>query len=150
MQNARSKHRIVVALVAMLLVIAAMPRAFAGERDAVVYKSPWCGCCGGYVEYLRANGYSVVVKDFEDMDPIKKLAGVPEPLQACHTMMIGGYVVEGHVPLESVAKLLAEKPRIRGISLPGMPEGVPGMPGPRPERIEVVTLSNQPVLFDVR
>ncbi len=144
------KRGFAVALVMMLFAAVAPPSAIAGERDAVVYKSPWCGCCEGYVEYLRKNGYNITVKNFENMDPIKKLAGVPAALEACHTMMIGGYVVEGHVPLESVTKLLTEKPHIRGIALPGMPEGVPGMPGTKPDRLEIVTLAEQPVLFDVR
>lgn len=102
----------------------------AGERpEAVLYKTPNCGCCEGYASYLRENGYQVTVKPSHDMPMIKKLAGVPEALEGCHTTMIDGYVVEGHVPVAAVGKLLEDRPKIRGISLPGMPQGSPGMSG---------------------
>lgn len=104
--------------------------AIAGERpEAVLYKTPNCGCCEGYASYLRENGYEVTVKPSHDMPMIKKLAGVPEALEGCHTTMIDGYVVEGHVPVAAVGKLLEDRPKIRGISLPGMPQGSPGMSG---------------------
>ncbi len=99
--------------------------------EVVVRKSRWCGCCGGWVAYLRENGFKVVVKNIENLEPYKKLAGVPEKLKACHTAVVSGYVVEGHVPVASIRKLLAEKPEARGIAVPGMPTGVPGMGGER-------------------
>ena len=112
----------------------------AASADVVLYKSPWCGCCTGYTEALRAAGYEVREEKHEDMNPIKRRFGVPDDMASCHTTVIDGYVVEGHVPLETLERLLAERPEIHGIALPGMPTGVPGMPGERPERIEVLKL----------
>ena len=98
---------------------------------ATLYKSPSCGCCGQYTAYLREEDYSVDVKDTEDMTAIKEQYGVPYELESCHTMVVEGYVVEGHIPEEAVQKLLAEKPDIKGIGMAGMPSGSPGMPGPK-------------------
>ncbi len=95
--------------------------------DITVYKSPWCGCCGNWVGHLRGRGYSVAVEEREDMDPVKARFGVPERLQSCHTAIVGGYVVEGHVPAADIAQLLGERPQARGLSVPGMPAGSPGM-----------------------
>ncbi len=96
---------------------------------ATVYKDPNCGCCHNYVSYLRENGFEVEVVDTGDLASIKQQSGVPEDLAGCHSTMVGGYVVEGHVPVAIVNRLLQEKPEIRGISLPGMPLGSPGMDG---------------------
>ena len=87
-----------------------------------------------------AAGYEVREEKHEDMSPIKRRLGVPDDMASCHTTVIDGYVVEGHVPLETIERLLAERPEIHGIALPGMPTGVPGMPGERPERLEVLKL----------
>lgn len=103
--------------------------AHAGE--AVVYKSPTCGCCKGWAAYLQRNGYHVTVLDRDDMDKVKDGLGVPDKVRSCHTAKIGGYVIEGHVPLEAIDKLLAEKPKVVGIAAPGMPSGSPGMDGPK-------------------
>jgi hypothetical protein len=100
-------------------------------REAVVYKSPTCGCCKGWAIYLQRNGYKVTVIDRDDMDKVKNGMGVPEEMRSCHTAKIDGYVVEGHVPLEAIDKLLAEKPKATGIAAPGMPSGSPGMDGPK-------------------
>lgn len=100
-------------------------------REAVVYKSPTCGCCKGWATYLQRNGYKVTVIDRDDMDKVKDGMGVPEEMRSCHTAKIDGYVVEGHVPLEAIDKLLAEKPKATGIAAPGMPSGSPGMDGPK-------------------
>jgi len=96
---------------------------------ATVFLSPTCGCCHGYVEHLQRQGLQVRVVEMTDVSPKKRAFGIPMELWSCHTMAIGSYVVEGHVPFEIVEKLLAEKPDVRGIALPGMPTGVPGMPG---------------------
>ena len=101
--------------------------------EVTVYKSPECSCCGGYVEHLRTSGFSVRVIEMENVSPIKERHGVPDDLWSCHTSRVGGYVVEGHVPLVAVRRLLAEKPAIKGIALPGMLDGSPGMPGPKTE-----------------
>jgi hypothetical protein len=98
---------------------------------ATLYKNPQCTCCEGYAQYLRKNGFQVDVKPTNDLAEISRNAGVPETLEGCHTKFVGGYVVDGHVPVEIIRKLLAEKPVIAGITLPGMPSGSPGMVGPK-------------------
>lgn len=97
--------------------------------ELVVYKSPSCGCCQGWAGHLRSNGFRVTVKNVDDLDPIKASAGVPDALISCHTAMVGGYVIEGHVPAASIRRLLAERPDVRGLAVPGMPAGSPGMEG---------------------
>lgn len=124
------------------LALASSPVAADG-LSAVLYKSPTCGCCAGYAAYLRTKGFTVSERDVESLDAVKTMFGVPQRLQACHTMVIDGYVVEGHVPVGDVYKLLAKKPDIRGLSLPGMPSGVPGMPGPRAERVTLYTFGKR-------
>lgn len=109
-----------------------------GER-AVVYASPSCGCCGQYAEYLGTEGYDVDLQRTEEVDRIRTDAGVPEDAAGCHTTIIGDYAVEGHVPVEAIAKLLEERPAVDGISLPGMPTGSPGMSGPKEGPFEIVS-----------
>ena len=111
----------------LLLGPAAAPVA---EPMAVkLYKDPWCGCCTQYGKHLEAHGFAVEVEETSNLAEIKRQAGVPEGLEGCHTLKVGGYVVEGHVPVAVLLRLLSERPAIAGISLPGMPEGSPGMPG---------------------
>lgn len=111
------------------LALSTAPRtAFAAEtHDLVVYKSPSCGCCGAWADIVRQSGFSLDVRNVDDLAPIKKQARVPEDLEACHTSIFGSYVVEGHVPVEALMKLRAEMPGIHGIAVPGMPAGSPGM-----------------------
>ncbi|MDO9413007.1 MAG: DUF411 domain-containing protein [Pseudolabrys sp.] len=90
-------------------------------------KDPQCGCCDGWVDYLRKAGLNVSVTATANMDAVKKRLGVPKDLASCHTAEIGGYVIEGHVPYPSIRKLLAEKPRAVGLAVPGMPASSPGM-----------------------
>lgn len=97
------------------------------DNKIVVYKSPTCGCCGQWVTYMRNNGYTVEVHDQDDVTPIKTASGVPQALQSCHTAQIGGYVVEGHVPVEAIRRMLRERPQIAGIAVGGMVAGTPGM-----------------------
>jgi len=92
-----------------------------------VYKSPACGCCAKWVEHVEKHGFTVKTVPTNDMAAIKKKAGVPDTLMSCHTTMVGGYVVEGHVPAADIKRLLAQKPRARGIAVAGMPMGSPGM-----------------------
>lgn len=92
-----------------------------------VYKSPWCGCCKKWVEHMRRNGFDVEVVEREDVTPVKRMLGIPPQLASCHTAGIGGYVIEGHVPAADVKRLLSEKPEARGLAVPGMPVGSPGM-----------------------
>jgi hypothetical protein len=96
---------------------------------ATLYKNPQCGCCEGYADYLRENGFEVAVKPTHDLPLMQQQHGVPEALVGCHTTLIEGYVVEGHVPIGAVLRMLTERPAIKGISLPGMPAGSPGMSG---------------------
>ena len=98
-------------------------------REATLYKNPQCGCCEGYADYLRENGFAVTVQPTHDLPLLHRQHGVPEPLVGCHTTLVDGYVVEGHVPINAVLRLLNERPAITGISLPGMPAGSPGMFG---------------------
>ena len=111
--------------VAMLL-LAAGATALAAP-PVTVYKDPGCGCCGAWVDYMKANGFSVTVHDVRDMTPHKKKLGVPERLESCHTEVIDGYTIEGHVPVADIRRLLAERPKARGLAVPGMPQGSPGM-----------------------
>jgi hypothetical protein len=100
------------------------------RADTIVVKmSPLCGCCGEWVEYMRQGGYKVTVIETEDIVAAKQEAAVPDDLYSCHTAQVAGYVVEGHVPLAAVDKLLSERPAIDGIALAGMPPGSPGMGG---------------------
>jgi hypothetical protein len=112
--------------------------------DVKMYKNPQCGCCEEYAKYLRQHGFNVTVTPTHNMSMISRQRGVPEELAGCHTMLIGGYVVEGHVPVGALNKLLAERPKIRGISLPGMPEGSPGMSGVKTAPLEIMEISDGP------
>jgi hypothetical protein len=103
----------------------------------VVFRDPTCGCCHKWVEHLTANGFAVTVHDAPSMKAIKARLGVPAELASCHTGEIGGYVIEGHVPAAAIKRLLAEKPQGRGLAVPGMPIGSPGMEGGAPEIYEV-------------
>ncbi len=107
-----------------------------------VYKSPYCDCCGGWVDHMRANGFTVVVQDMDDLTLVKRMAGVPDEQQACHTAVVAGYAVEGHVPAAVVERVLEQKPDIIGIATPGMPTGAPGMGGP-PERYDVIAFDKE-------
>jgi hypothetical protein len=92
-----------------------------------VYSDPSCGCCGAWVGYMRAQGYTVNVHQDQPMAAVKARFGVPAAAMSCHTALIGGYVIEGHVPVEDIRRLLAERPDARGLAAPGMPAGSPGM-----------------------
>lgn len=94
-----------------------------------VVKSPFCGCCAEWVAYLENAGWRVDVKNREDLMPTKGQAGVPTALESCHTAFVDGYVIEGHVPLLAIEKLLVERPDLTGIAVPGMPLDAPGMSG---------------------
>jgi hypothetical protein len=123
----------------------ALPRAvMASEKpEMTMYRVPFCGCCDGHAEHLRANGYRVNVVESRNMTAIKRKFSVPQEFEGCHTIEVGGYVVEGHVPANVVDRLLRERPAIRGISLPGMPEGSPGMTGDKKEPFVIYELSNE-------
>jgi hypothetical protein len=132
-------------VLAALAALAFTAPAAAQEKVAVMYKAAGCGCCDGHADHLRANGYKVRVVELADLAPIKKKHSVPEAQAGCHTIEVGGYVVEGHVPAKIIDKLLAEKPAIKGISLPGMPDGSPGMSGVKSEPFKVEVLGSKTV-----
>lgn len=93
----------------------------------IVYKNATCGCCGLWVEHMRKAGFATEVHDVDNMSPIKERVGVPYSMGSCHTAQVGGYFVEGHVPAEQVLRLLKEKPKAKGLTVPAMPIGSPGM-----------------------
>jgi len=113
---------------AVICLIGLMPAAIAGELPAVtVWKSQWCGCCGNWVAHMQDAGFSVKVENTEDLETVKKLAGIPDELQSCHTATVGGYKIEGHVPAADIKRLLMTRPKVVGLAVPGMPSGSPGM-----------------------
>jgi hypothetical protein len=119
---------------AALTVAIAMPLpAVAATINAVMYKNPSCSCCETYAAYLEKNGFTVELKPSNDLDQISAGLGVPEKLQGCHSVVIGDYVVDGFVPVDLIKKMLAERPEITGIAMPGMPMGSPGMGGQKTE-----------------
>jgi len=105
-----------------------------------VYRDPSCGCCGAWMAYLRTQGYVVTVHENQPMAAVKTRFGVPADATSCHTALIDGYVIEGHVPVEDIRRLLAEHPDARGLAAPGMPIGSPGMEMGAPEHYDVVLI----------
>jgi len=113
--------------------------------DMTVYKDPNCGCCGKWVKHMEAAGHTVITVNAKDMDNTKAALGVPNHLRSCHTAKVDGYVLEGHVPAADVKRLLSERPEARGLVVPGMPTGSPGMemPGVSPDSYEVILFDNK-------
>ena len=102
-----------------------------------ILKSPQCGCCENYADYLTKNGFKVTVKPTHDLAALSRMAGITEEFQGCHLGMIDGYAVSGHVPVKTLKRMLSERPSIKGITLPGMPMGSPGMSGEKTEPFTV-------------
>ncbi|WP_286750387.1 DUF411 domain-containing protein [Sphingopyxis sp. SCN 67-31] len=122
-------------------------------RRMLVYRDPECGCCEAWADIARAEGYAVTVENRADMAAVKTRYGVPDQLASCHTAVIGGYAIEGHVPMRHVARLLHDKPRnIRGIAVPGMPRGSPGMemPDGSADAFEVMAFSSDGKVSEFR
>jgi hypothetical protein len=115
----------------------------AAWHAVTVWKDPDCGCCTGWVEHLRKNGFLVTVIETPDVQSVKVQRRVPPELASCHTAEIAGYTIEGHVPARAILRLLAEKPNARGLSVPGMPIGSPGMEGGKPEPYDVILFGEQ-------
>lgn len=109
------------------LVFAPRAQAQAPVRAMTVYKDPNCGCCEQWVDHVKKAGFAVTVRDTADMDSVKASFGVPSGLSSCHTARVGSYTIEGHVPADLIVKLLKEQPVGRGLAVPGMPMGSPGM-----------------------
>jgi hypothetical protein len=132
------------------LAVAASGARATGLPRLTVTKDPTCGCCAGWTEHVRAAGFPVEVIETTELNRIKVRLGVPNNLAACHTAEVDGYVIEGHVPATAIKRLLAERPQVKGLAVPGMPAGSPGMEveGSEPEIFEVIAFgpSGQSVL----
>jgi hypothetical protein len=109
-----------------------------------LYKNPECDCCESYADYLRHNGFEVKVIPTNDLTVMGEKYGIPDSLQPCHLSLLDGYVVGGHIPIEVINRLLSEKPQIAGITLPGMPQGTPGMPGKKPGPLTIYEIGKGP------
>lgn len=110
------------------------------DPTIAVYKTPTCGCCTKWVEHLRENGFEVETTNLADLRAVKSMSGIAPEQASCHTARVDGYVIEGHVPASDIKRLLAERPTARGLTVPGMPLGSPGMEHPNPQHYEVLLL----------
>jgi hypothetical protein len=140
-------HRVVPAILVAMFVIAVVG---AQQRPVIeVYKTATCGCCGKWVEHLKQHGFSVRTTDVESVADIKAKYKVPSKLGSCHTGVVNGYAIEGHVPATDVLRLLQERPSVLGIAVPGMPLGSPGMEAPKGQAYDVVSFDkdNQVKVF---
>ena len=130
-------------LIALLAVtVSWIPEQQTDLPEMTVYKSQWCGCCTQWVAHMRDNGFEVKVEEMNDLSPIKARYSVTSELSSCHTAVVDGYVVEGHVPADLVKKMLRDRPDVVGLAVPGMPIGSPGMEGPNKEAYEVLTFDD--------
>jgi len=129
----------------------ALNAAPAAAEEVTLYKNPQCGCCEGYADYLRENGFTVEVKPTHELAQISREAGIPDEFQGCHTSFLGDYVIGGHVPIDLVNKLLEERPEIAGVTLPGMPMGSPGMGGEKqgPFKVYAIEEGVNPTVYAV-
>jgi hypothetical protein len=119
-------------------------------EEVTLYKNPQCGCCEAYADYLRENGFDVTVKPTHELVTMSRAAGIPDDFQGCHLAFIDDYVVSGHVPVATVDRLLSERPDIKGVTLPGMPMGSPGMGGVKSEPFTTYAVGDeQPTVFAV-
>lgn len=135
--------RKLLALLGLWAGLAVATPALAGEpsRSVTLYKNPQCACCEAYAEYLRDNAFTVTVKPTHDLTIMSRKAGLPDDFQGCHLAFIDDYVVSGHVPVNIVNRLLGERPRIKGVTLPGMPMGSPGMTGEKTSPFTIYEIS---------
>ncbi len=130
MKPASRRSALRLSLAAVGAAVLGLPlRAMAGNNKVpiTVWKSPSCGCCGAWVAHLQKNGFEVVTNDVQDTAAVRQKLGLPDKFASCHTAQLGNYVIEGHVPAQELRKLLREKPSARGLAVPGMPMGSPGM-----------------------
>ena len=120
----------------------ANPSAIAADATPItVYASPTCACCHSWVEHMKQNDFHVTLESITDVTPVKTKLGIPEHLWSCHTAMVEGYAIEGHVPADLVQKVIAERPDIAGLAAPGMPNGAPGMEGPTKDLYQVIAFT---------
>ena len=138
-----------------LVLVLAVSFASVGSAEemihATMYKMPYCTCCEGHADHLTANGFDVEIRETEDLTPIRQAEGVPADLEGCHTILIEGLVVEGHVSAGTIKRFLSERPAgVKGIAMRGMPTGVPGMPGPKEGPVNVYSFGDgEPSVFAV-
>lgn len=120
-----------------------IPAVQAAPPAMVVYKTRTCGCCSKWVDHLKANGFTVTVNDVPSTADYRRKYGVPEQLQSCHTGVVNGYAIEGHVPAADIQRLLKKRPKAKGLAVPGMPIGSPGMEqGPRRQAYSVLLFTS--------
>jgi hypothetical protein len=124
----------------MLLTPLASGVAAATEQAVTVYKSPTCGCCSQWIDHLEESGFEVAAVDLADLRQVKAMAGIAPEQASCHTARVGDYVIEGHVPAGDIRRLLREQPLGRGLTVPGMPLGSPGMEAPNPQTYQVLLI----------
>jgi hypothetical protein len=126
---------------AIAMTTLSLPLASLAAGEVIsVYKSPTCGCCEKWIAYLRGNGFEVNAVNVKDLGLIKQMAGIKPEQASCHTARVAGYLIEGHVPAGDIRRLLAERPKIRGLTVPGMPAASPGMDSPQHVPYQVLTL----------
>ena len=129
--NPIGKNGVWLSLSALILVVIFVIGALQGKvrgTEITVYKSPTCGCCKKWIDHLEDNGFSVAAVNLSDLSSLKEEHGIPKKAFACHTAIVDGYVVEGHVPAGDIKRMLAGRPSIRGLAVPGMPAGSPFRP----------------------
>jgi|SRR5688572_3251735 len=143
MKHSTRKIRLAVGFLALAMSTgAAAPsssHALSREPVITVYRDPNCGCCSKWIEHLIKHGFRVKDNKSDEMSEVKRGLGVPDSMESCHTGVVNGYVIEGHVPAADIQRLLKEKPKVAGLAVPGMPMGSPGMEGPRTDRYDVLS-----------
>ncbi|HEX4889580.1 MAG TPA: DUF411 domain-containing protein [Alphaproteobacteria bacterium] len=140
--------KIIIFFVLLLLPLRAL--ADDAAKTGTLYKDPNCGCCEDYARYLRQNGFEIKIVPTEELPQLRAEQGVPEEMAGCHMTLLDGYVVEGHVPVAMIHRLLEERPGIKGISLPGMPMGSPGMGGEKTGPFTVLEIATENPHGDAR
>jgi hypothetical protein len=130
-----------IGLAALALVVSLISTGVEAQKPipVQVYKDAFCGCCANWVEHLKRAGFAATAENIADMNALKDKHGVPAKTRSCHTALVGGYVIEGHVPAAEIQRLLKEKPKVAGLAVPGMPIGSPGMEGPNARPYDVLT-----------
>jgi hypothetical protein len=136
------RRRLSALLILFVLTAVTVPAMAAPAVEATLYKNPACQCCDAHAAYLREHSLDVAVIESPDLERIKREHDVPPQLAGCHTILVDGYVVEGHVPAKVIKQLLQERPHILGISLPGMPQGSPGMTGQKEGPFVIYTITD--------
>lgn len=150
MKKFKKKYSLSIAIILLLLAFVVLTSCSSKSdlnsqltlEPITLYKTPTCGCCGVYSQYLSNQGFNVNVQQLEQLTAIKQQYNIPTALQSCHTSIMGNYFVEGHIPQQAIEKLLTEKPNIAGIAMPGMPSGSPGMPGSKDETWIIYAVGN--------